>query len=283
MYLDFDENRPETPRVPAALTRLERILLAVVAYQALLLGYFLFPDSLFARPVKQLIAPDEPIRYVRIEPSIDRPAVPKKIAPPSDIDRRAATPQPVPKAQNEDPQLKGNTPEKVIGGPPEQQQAAASPQPITGPSPNEAPSQPRRPPGSILGNALRNLDHYVNSQSNDNPEGGGADQGQDIQFDSKGTDFGPWLRRFRAQVYHNWLIPQSAMVWHGHVVIQLRITRNGAISNVHIIQPSGVKEFDDAAVNALKLSNPTLRLPDGYPSDVIDPFTVTFFYNEQIK
>ena len=281
MYLDFDENRPETPRVPSALTRLERILLAVVAYQALMLGYFLFPDSLFVRPVKQLIAPEDPIRYVRIEPSIDRPAVPKKIAPPSDIDRRATTPQPVPKAQNEEPASRGNTPDQVVAAQPEQQKAAATPQPLMGA--NEAPQQPQRPPGNILGNALRNLDHYVQSQNNDNPEGGGADQGQDVQFDSKGTDFGPWLRRFRAQVYRNWLVPQSAMVWHGHVVIQMRIARGGAISNIHIVQPSGIQAFDDAAVNALKLSNPTLRLPDGYPSDVIDPFTVTFFYNEQIK
>jgi hypothetical protein len=72
MYIDFDENRPETPRVPAALTRLERLLLAVVAYQALLLGYFLTPQSFWARPIHELLAPDEPIRYVQIEPRIDR-------------------------------------------------------------------------------------------------------------------------------------------------------------------------------------------------------------------
>src|SRR5262245_44892223 len=112
MYLNFDENRPDTPRVPQTLTKLERILLAVVAYQALLLAYFLAPDSLFVRPVRQLLAPEDPVRFVHIEPLVDRTAVPKKTAPPSDLDRRATSPQPTPKPENPDPALKGNTPDK---------------------------------------------------------------------------------------------------------------------------------------------------------------------------
>ena len=36
--------------------------------------------------------------------------------------------------------------------------------------------------------------------------------------------------------------------------------------------------LDSAAMSALKLSNPTMKLPDNYPGDVIDPFTVTFYY-----
>jgi TonB family protein len=282
MYLNFDENRPDTPRVPVTFSRLERVLMAVVAYQALLLLYFVAPNSWLVQPVKELIAPDQPMRYVQIEPTIDRTAPPKKMAPPSDLDRRAMTPTPQPLARNDDPALRGNTPDKVVGGPPpETPKAVEAPQPTTGQ--NDAPLAPKRVPGGILGNAMRNLQQYVQSQSNDNPEGGAGESGPDVQFDSKGIDFGPWLRRFRAQVYHNWLIPQAAQVMSGHVVIQMTILRGGAIVNPHIVRSSGIESFDSAALTALKLSNPTMRLPDGYPSESIDPFTVTFFYNERIR
>jgi TonB family protein len=282
MYINFDENRPDTPRVPQTLTRLERVLLAVVAYQFLLLTYYLAPTSFFAKPVHELLAPDEQLRFVSIEPPIDRRAIPKRPAPLSDLDRRLAAPQPIPKPQNEEPFSKGNTPEPLTAAQPEPPRAAPA-LPVTGPSPNEAPLTPPHVPGGILGNALRDVQRYAQNQSYDNPEGGGADQGSDIQFDSKGVDFGAWLRRFKAQVTRNWLIPQAAMVMHGHVAIQMSILRNGAIVNPHIVQGSGIEAFDSAALSALKLSNPTMKLPEAYPGEALDPFTVTFFYNEPIR
>src|SRR3954469_14436295 len=194
MYLNFDENRPDTPRVPTTFTKLERVLLAIVTYQALMLVYFLAPDSWLASPVKQLIAPDEPMRYVHIEPLVDRTAIPKKIAPPSDLDRRSTSPEPIPQARNEDPVSRGPTPDRVVGGPPEAPRAAETPQRATGQSANDAVVQ-RKVPGGILGNALRNMQQYVQTQSGDNPEGGAGENGSDVQFDSKGIDFGPWLRR----------------------------------------------------------------------------------------
>jgi outer membrane biosynthesis protein TonB len=282
MYINFDENRPDTPRVPPTLTRLERVLLAVVAYQFLLVSYLLAPTSFWAKPVHDLISPDEQLRYVQIEPMIDRKAVPKKPAPLSDLDRRSATPQPIPKPQNEEPFSKGNTPEPLTAAQPEPPKAAPAP-PVTGPSPNEARLTPPRVPGGILGSALRDVQRYAQSQNYDNPEGAGGEQGSDIQFDSKGVDFGAWLRRFKAQVTRNWLIPQAAMVMHGHVAIQMSILRNGTIVNPHIILPSGIEAFDTAALSALKLSNPTMKLPDAYPGEALDPFTVTFYYNERIR
>jgi TonB family protein len=282
MYINFDENRPDTPRVPPTLTRLERVLLAVVAYQFLLLTYYLAPASFFAKPVHELLQPDEQLRFVSIEPPIDRRAIPKKAAPLSDLDRRTATPQPIPKPPKEEPFSKGSTPEPLTAAQPEPLKAAPAP-PVTGPSPNEAPLTPPRIPGGILGNALRQVQQYAENQSYDNLDGGGAEQGPAIQFDSKGVDFGAWLRRFREQVYRNWLIPQAAMVMHGHVVIRMSILRNGTIVNPHIMQGSGIQAFDDAALGALKLSNPTMQLPGAYPGEALDPFTVTFFYNEPVR
>ena len=70
--------------------------------------------------------------------------------------------------------------------------------------------------GGSLGEALKNLERYV--QTFDNPQGGGGQFGPEIQFDTKGVEFGPWIRRFVAQVKRNWLIPYAAMSQSGHVV-----------------------------------------------------------------
>ena len=276
MFLDLGENRPDTPRVPSTFTRLERVLIAVVAYQALLVSYLIAPNSFWAQPVKELLN-NEPIRYVSIEPLVDRSAVPKKTAPPSDMDRRSTTPQPVPQARNEDPLTRGQNFDRAQPLPDQPAQSSAQQRAATGPAPNEAPPQPRVP-GGILGSAMKSLARIVGQQGADNPQGGGADQGADIQFDSKGVDFGPWIRRFRAQVISNWLIPQAAYIIHGRVVIQLAVHRDGTLTNIHLISGSGNDALDSAAMSALKLSNPTMKLPDNYPGDVIDPFTVTFYY-----
>ena len=80
------------------------------------------------------------------------------------------------------------------------------------------------------------------------------------------------------QVKSNWFIPQAAMVLQGRVVITLNIHRNGTITDVTVIQPSGIQSLDNAAVNALKSSNPTVALPAEYPENKV-LFTVTFLYN----
>ena len=294
MYLDF-EDRPDTPRLPPALSRLERALILAVIYLVMVVTYLVVPDSVWQAVQPPPQAMDQPMEYVRIEPNMDRLRTPKPLAPPSDLDRRATTPQPVPQPENDAPKSIGNTPEKVTAPPPEE--AAKGPESASPPS--EASNSPPAPnmtakispngatsskaPSGMLGNALRNLQRYIQDENLDNPQGGGGDNGPDIQFDSKGVDFGAWLRRFRAQVYHNWLIPQAAMVLHGHVSIEMTIARNGTISAIRIIQPSGIEAFDTAAFNALKLSNPTAVLPTAYPLDTISPFIVTFYYNERIR
>ena len=71
--------------------------------------------------------------------------------------------------------------------------------------------------------------------TNANPLGGATDPEAAIQFDRKGVNFDPWLRRFVAQVRRNWFVPQAAMVMSGHVVLQFNIHRSGEITDVAII------------------------------------------------
>jgi TonB family protein len=129
-----------------------------------------------------------------------------------------------------------------------------------------------------LGDALRNLQRYVQQQSFDNPQGGTDAKGW-IQFDTKGVEFGPWIRRFVAQIKRNWFVPYAVWAMKGHVVITFNVHKNGALTDIEVRDPSEVDGFNRAAANALVTSNPTEPLPPEYPSEQAF-FTVTFFYNE---
>jgi len=134
-------------------------------------------------------------------------------------------------------------------------------------------------PGSALGSALRDLQRYVDRENFSNPQGGGGQFGSWIDFDTKGVEFGPWIRRFVAQVKRNWIVPRASWAFRGRVVMTFNVHKNGAITDLTVLQPSAIEGFNVSSFNALMGSNPTYPLPPEYPSDRAF-FTVTFFYNE---
>lgn len=145
------------------------------------------------------------------------------------------------------------------------------------PAPSGVPGPRGLRPGA-LAEALRHIERYV-PESFNNPQGGATDFGSTIQFDTKGVEFGPWIRRFVAQVKRNWFIPYAAMSLRGHVVITFFVHRDGTITDLTVVKPSTVEAFTHASFNALAASNPTQPLPPEYPADRAF-FTVTFYYNE---
>ncbi|MEE2963053.1 MAG: TonB family protein [Acidobacteriota bacterium] len=134
-------------------------------------------------------------------------------------------------------------------------------------------------PGALLRQAERRLDSVSRGQSFQNLQGRTDQYGPDIQFDSKGVDFGSWIRRFRAQIYRNWTLPYAAMSMHGHVVLTFTINRAGRLSDLTVRRPSAVDAFTNSAFNAMSLSDPTHPLPPEYPEESV-VFTVTFYFNE---
>jgi len=252
-------------------------------------------------------------RFVFMSPRLDMQA---KKPPPraelSDRDREARTIERAPIPTNPLPLSRGNTPDRVESPQQDrlrqqaaeaqakqaQQQAAAQAQQATNvphvsdlPSALEVPPAQRQQPApnnaaersavagsGALGNALKDLRRYIPSQNFDNP-GGGGQFGPAIQFDSKGVEFGPWIRRFVAQIRHNWFIPEAAMSMKGHVVITFNVHKDGSISDLTVVGPCPIDSFNTSAFGALASSNPTQPLPPEYPADKAF-FTVTFYYNE---
>ena len=316
MFFDFEDYRPDIQPIGRAISWREGVLLAFIVHLimviVLLLAPRLFPfDPEAARARALMLQPrEEPRRFVFVQPRLDMPALrPPDRAEDSDKNRVARAPARAPNPADPLPLARGNSPERVETVEP---QAARG----RGPAPDSAagldeerrrqaeasqlklpdrplplmPPEARPPtarngasgtaltPGGTLGDAVRNLRRYL-PETFDNPHGGGGQFGPEIQFDTKGVEFGPWIRRFVAQVKRNWLIPYAAMMSRGHVVITFNVHKDGTITDLEVVGPCPIDAFNNAAFGALKGSNPTEPLPPDYPSESAF-FTVTFFYNE---
>jgi TonB family protein len=319
MYLDFEDYRPDIQPIGRAISWREGVLLSIIVHLVgvivLLVAPRFFP--FLAEPPKQVaqLTPQESPRFVFVQPRLDLPAPrPPDRGEASDKDRLARSRQRPKKPTDPLPYSKGNTPERVEALPqPTPRGNGPQPEPPQGPpvaeNTPEPPNSPPAPvpetpsgltvpntrppgaqngangrglgPGGGLGDALRNLQRFVQRDNFDNPQGGGGQFGPEIQFDTKGVEFGPWVRRFIAQVKRNWLpmIPYSAMMYKGHVVVTFNVHKDGSLTEVSVVGPCPVDAFNTAAFGALKASNPTEPLPREYPTESAF-FTVTFFYNE---
>lgn len=138
-----------------------------------------------------------------------------------------------------------------------------------------------RPADGLLGRAMQNLERYVQRETFANERGSTGQFGPWIQFDSKGIEFGPWIRRFVAQIRRNWFVPYAIMSrsMHGNVMLTFFVHRDGSISELTIAKPAEVDAFTNSAFNALSTSNPTQPLPPEYPDDRAF-FTIIFYFNE---
>ena len=317
MYFDFEDYHPDITPVGQAISWREGILLSIIAHLVAVILVLVAPKwfpflTAPPRPRAVLVQPPpaDKTRFVFVQPRLERP-VPKAPdrAEASDLDRMARARERAERPTNPLPFARGNSPERIEelqrqaarGRGPEPDPAAGRPTENTPPESNapkvsEAPSSLQlptaKPPapqngangrsattGGSLGDALRNLQRYVQNESFDNQGGAGGQFGPEIQFDTKGVEFGPWIRRFIAQVKRNWFIPYAAMSMKGHVVIQFNVHKDGTLTDLTVVGPSAVDAFNNAAFGALSGSNPTQPLPPEYPADKAF-FTVTFFYNE---
>jgi TonB family protein len=312
MYFDLEDYHPDISPVGQAISWREGVLLSIIAHLVMVILILVAPRWFpwLTEPRRVQVAarqgqPEPPLQFMMVAPRVERPvAKAPERALPSDLNRSAAAPERAKKPDNMEPFSRGNSPERV-DEPPKQLARGQGPQPDPAAGrPSESPEPSRVPEsqsamqmpanrmpsqngangrsatsGGSLGDALRNLQRYTQNDAFDNQGGGGGQFGPEIQFDTKGVEFGPWIRRFIAQVKRNWFIPYAAMSMKGHVVIQFNVHKDGSISDLQVVGPSGVDAFNNAAFGALSGSNPTQPLPPEYPVEKAF-FTVTFFYNE---
>jgi TonB family protein len=310
MYFEIEDYRPDITPVGRAISWREGVLLSVIAHLCFVILILLFPkffhDNSAAR-AQALLAqqeehPDHP-RFVFVSPRVDTTAPrPRPRAEPSDKDRVARAPEQPKQPTNPLPFSRGNSAERVetppVAPPPRAQAAAPEPNPgqqaqAQQPEvkvPDSQSSMPFNTPkqqtqnnigrsGSGRGSILDSLQNAIPREVFENPGGGGGVDTGPLQFDTKGVEFGPWIRRFIQQVKRNWTVPYNVMSNRGHVVITFIVHKDGSLTNITVVGPCPIEPFNNAAFGALSSSNPTWPLPPEYPDDKAN-ITITFFYNE---
>jgi TonB family protein len=305
---DLEDRYQDDLVVGSAINRRDGVLLSVIVHGVIIAALMILPDldvfkpseeELEAQRQQQRQEQEAEKRFVFVNPRIDL----KSLKPPpraelSDLDRKSQAPERAQRPASPLPFSRGNSAERTEATPEERKAGPETPVPPTEDPPKPEPEQPivkelptadtgarraqdtSRPAPGALGDALRNLERYVQKETFNNPQGGTSDPGATIQFDTKGVEFGPWLRRFVAQVRRNWFVPYAAMTFRGRVVLQFNIHKDGRITDLVVAQPSNIDAFNKAAFNAILGSNPTFALPPEYPEPQAF-FTVIFYYNEQ--
>src|SRR5512140_2089035 len=129
MYFDFEDRRPDTPRLPRTLTSLEQVLLTLLLYAGIVIVMLAWPHLAFVKAMqaRQQQAIEERQRreaeemrsraqfvFVQTKDEMKAKTPPPRIEALSDKDRRAMTMQRAPQPRNDVAYSRGNSPERVV-------------------------------------------------------------------------------------------------------------------------------------------------------------------------
>jgi TonB family protein len=102
-----------------------------------------------------------------------------------------------------------------------------------------------------------------------------------ILSDTRGVDFGPWLRFIYFRVKDNWysVIPELIRSrTKGKVVIIFDVLSDGRIENLQVVKSSGLSPYDRAAISSIKLSEPLPNFPSSFSGNHIT-LQFSYYYN----
>jgi TonB family protein len=227
-------------------------------------------------------SPEPPVAAKRLSDANRKagPLLPNKIEPPAPRIKQYASV----KGQS----AKSAPPSSSASSASEPAQPSAQPEQS---SEAESPSdQGDLPAPKLADGALQNLDRFIakDGSGSSGSGSGSADQegtvptgdtGSGVFFDTQGYDLGPWGNHVVAIVRRNWIVPVAAELGlKGIVAISFKVDRSGKIIEPKIISSSNVSSFDQAALQALMISNPFPPLPPDFPRPNL-PAVFRFYYN----
>ena len=247
------------------------------------------------------------MRFVEVPPNSKTVPVAPKTKNVSDANRKAGPLKPLSPGEMRMPSSPGKQGPRVVRqkrpevpqqqAPPQQMAQVQAP-PVSAPpvQVNPSPSNDsntiplQRDPGNTQKNlsaSLQDLDRYIRNQ--DGGDGGiyspkegspSGDTGSGVFFDTQGFDLGPWGNRVVAIVKQNWIVPVAAQLGlKGVVSISFEVEKaTGNFINLNIVSSSNIPSFDQAALNAMKSSNPLPLLPADFPRPTLAG-VFRFYYN----
>lgn len=271
------------------------------------------------RPIAKPQASTPMVRYVELmrqnsKPFTEAPGQAVKQAPIdapfSDANRRASMPEATGTTRTTMPGEGGSVwspPARPrADGRPEASPAAQAPQapsaPQTAPAPEPASPQSTggtltyRPPAPNGGavdwrQAIRDVGTSRAHPGGQGMEGAGAGGGEKgfaesgpLSFETQWYDWGEYAQSMVSRIRVNWYAIMPDLVrtgMKGVVTIRFTIHRDGHITDVTILNSSGVPPYDNAAAQAIRAASPLRPLPKDFPNET-ERVTCLFYYNMEI-
>ncbi len=234
-----------TPPVEWSLTRrerrgagLNRLCLALSLTLHLgVLGGILFGPSLFAEPSFLEPRTFELVRLPPIRPK-PIPATP----PPEEEPPPAPAPEPEPEPPPDLPVLAEEKPEEP------------APEPAPPPPPPEPEPEPEPRP---------RLEHpFQRTRTVDDSLAGSDDaEAPVVGYDSEDFTYAYYTTRLVAAIKSRWTRPPIEGV---EALVRFRIASDGTVSQLELIESSGVTRFDNAGLRAIELASPVPPLPRSF-------------------
>lgn len=114
-------------------------------------------------------------------------------------------------------------------------------------------------------------------------EKGFAEQGP-LSFETQWYDWGDYAQSMVSRIRVNWYAGMPQLIRsgiQGRVTIRFTIQRDGRITDVTMLESSGVPPYDHAAKKAIEQSSPLNALPRDFPNPN-ERVTAMFYYNMEI-
>ena len=186
------------------------------------------------------------------------------------------------------------------------QQSPAAPQPPAGAAPAEEPNnnsasslafrkpQPQAVPANAADwrNAIRQAAQSGSGGSGPrgmdlNGAGGGekgfAESGP-LSFETQWYDWGDYAESMVSRIRVNWYANMPDLIktgMKGVVTIRFTIHRDGHLTDIVILNSSGIPPYDAGAKHAIELSSPLRPLPKDFPNET-ERVTCMFYYNMEL-
>ena len=106
----------------------------------------------------------------------------------------------------------------------------------------------------------------------------------EVLTDTMGVDFNPYLSRVLHDVKQHWyeLIPESAGMKRGKVVLEFAILKDGSVAGLKIVGTSGDTALDRPAYGSITGSNPFPPLPREFNGPYLG-LRFSYYYNIEIE
>ncbi|MCY3592193.1 MAG: energy transducer TonB [Acidobacteria bacterium] len=214
-------------------------LAASLTLHVALIGGLLFGPGLFAERTQLERQPLEIVRLPTIRPEPIPPPAPEEEPEPTPVPEE---PEPEPEPEEPPPDVPTLAPEEPE---PEPEPEPPPPEPEPEPEPRPRLERPFQPTRTV----------------DDSLAGTDDAEAPVVGYDSEDFTYEYYTSRLIAAIKARWTRPPIEGV---EAVVFFRIATDGTVSDLELLQSSGVTRFDNAGLRAIELASPVMPLPRSF-------------------